>query len=64
MQVFLIAWCCWKKTRLTFKLLFISLCLQHFNPREEFPSAPYITLYFNLSLEKTEKYKNKYYKNV
>ena len=38
MQVFLIAWCYWKKTRLTIKLLFISLCLQHFNPREEFPS--------------------------
>ncbi len=24
----------------------------------------YIMLYFNLSLENTEKYKNKYYKNV
>ena len=36
MQVFLIAWCCWKKTPLTIKLLFVSLCLQHFNPRKEF----------------------------
>ena len=39
MQVFPIAWCCWKKTCLNIKLLFISLCLQHFIPREEFPSA-------------------------
>ena len=50
MQVFLIAWCCWKKTCLTIKLLFISLCLQHFNPRKESIKSSTINIKLNFYL--------------